>query len=63
MSAISAYATVLIASDNFVNAYAGVAGIALTGTARATVLGNISTSGITLGGSALAGPWNTLNGV
>jgi hypothetical protein len=62
VNTISAYATVLVASDNFVNAYAGVTGLALTGTGKATVLGNISTSGITLGGSALSAPWNTLNG-
>jgi hypothetical protein len=60
---VVAYATVLIASDNFVNAYAGVTGLSLIGTAQATILGNISTSGITtLGGRPIGAPWDTLNG-
>lgn len=52
----------LIASDNYVNAYTNVTGLSLSGGAKSTVLGNISTSGIRFNGVALAAPWNTLNG-
>jgi hypothetical protein len=61
VGAVRGYATVLIASDNLVNAYDDINGLALTGTSKATVLGNISTSGISLNGAALNSTWSPLN--
>jgi hypothetical protein len=59
-SAIVAQAAALVASNNFVNAYSGVAGIVISASNSGIAIGNLCTTGITYQG-VLVGNWNTVN--